>query len=74
MIYDSKGNVITNPDQTKGRILQENGKLVYYTWAEKPDVDANGNVIDHSSKPSVEDRISAAESAIDFILEKQAIA
>jgi hypothetical protein len=65
-IIDSKGNVITKPDYTKGRLLEgsDSETLVYWTWEEKPDLDENGDVIDHTPRPSYEDRMAAAEAAI----------
>ena len=65
-IIDSKGIEISKPDYSLGRLLQgsDSDTLVYWTWEEKPDVDDNGAVIDHTPKPSAEERMAAMEAAI----------
>jgi len=59
IIKDYSGNVLTNPEdwqKSTGRLLQseeEEDTLVFTTWEEIPDLDSEGNVIDHSYADSV---------------------
>lgn len=71
-IVDKAGNEITNPDYTKGRITSTDSQtmtMVYETWAEKPDLDTDGNVIVHGPKPTVEEQLSTIQEAIAELYE-----
>lgn len=64
-ITDSTGKALTErPDYTKGRLRQseaDNDTMIFYTWDELPaQEEENGP----SNTPSIEDRLSATESAL----------
>ena len=69
-IKDYAGNKLTKPEEWQkptGRLIQSKDEvdtLIFATWDEVPDTDEEGNVIDHSEKPSTEERLSATESAL----------
>lgn len=50
-------------DSAVGRLLQgeDSNTLVWTTWAEVPDLDHEGNPIDHTPKPTIEEQISSLE-------------
>ena len=69
MIIDSSGNEITGrPDYTLGRLVQgdEPGILVYKTWEEEPDLDDDGNVIDHTWGVSDSEKMDNMQEDIDM--------
>ena len=67
-IVDTSGKEL-NRDEINfdaGRLLpgDDDGTLIYTTWAEAPDMDAQGEIIDHTPRPSADARMSAIEAAI----------
>ena len=71
-IVDTSGNIINDPDYTKGRLIPKNDEnltLVYTTWEEDPDKDEDGNVIIHGPKPTVEEQIANLQDAITELYE-----
>ena len=68
-IVDTSGNELTlaECDFTAGRLLQsetEEETLVYTTWAEQPDYDESGEIIDHTPQPTVDEKIENIEDEL----------
>ena len=67
-IVDFSGKAIAAEglDYTKGRLTQgdDPDTLVYSTWEENPDKDDNGNIIDHTPKITVSERMDEIEAAL----------
>lgn len=67
-ITDTNGTTLIRDeiDFSKGRLLQgaDPETLVFTTWTEQPDVDAQGNAIPHEDVPTEDGRITALEDAV----------
>ena len=68
-IFNTADKELKKPEEWQrddGRLLpgSKPDELVFTTWTEKPDKDAQGNVIDHSAQPDQTERIQANEDAI----------